>query len=86
MARRKKTRSAASVAKDLEDAGFYDSLRMLERLRSMPHKRRPWTRLEDDLVVEAPIPDADLACIMGRSTTAISNRRLRLKKAAEAAG
>ena len=86
MVRRKKKRSAASVAQDLEEAGFKDSLRMLERLRSMPHQRRPWTQVEDELVIEAPIADADLAIIMGRTTTSISNRRLRLKKKAEANG
>lgn len=42
--------------------------------------RRPWFGDEDMLVMEAAMPDVEIAALLGRSTQAVSIRRHRLKQ------
>lgn len=46
------------------------------------YEPRPWTPIEDKLVLAHVIPDSELSPIIRRSMKSISNRRWRLLKAA----
>lgn len=48
------------------------------------YRPRPWTDEEDRLVLAHEIPDRELSARIRRSMKAISNRRWRLRKEADA--
>lgn len=67
------------ITQRLYDAGYYDQVKQLSKLRGTPYRRRPWFPVEDELICSGVLGDVELAVLLGRTSKAVVNRRWRLR-------